>query len=216
MAVLFVQDRSPSNPPDAETIRFLQYLQAYLFVQLSFINFRGVKKLTGIFLLSEGSEDEIEVASETDQMDNSIEEVSYSNNNMRNTRDYLHSPSITLTVKADLYESKFSENYYKNEDEDKADQFYRSSREFVMNRGVVPSELEIKETGGVFARTTIPKGTRYGPFQGKWAGTPQDPRFAWEVSNSLIIQKLCGITYASNTSLQTRFYHQFGYNFTPH
>jgi ecotropic virus integration site 1 protein len=45
--------------------------------------------------------------------------------------------------------------------------------------GAVPCEVELKE--GVVAKSLIPKGTRYGPFQGKWAGVPQDARFAWEV-----------------------------------
>lgn len=62
-----------------------------------------------------------------------------------------------------------------------ADIFYLRAREIVLASGILPSELELRETG-IFAKTNINKGTRYGPFQGKWASIPQDARFAWEVS----------------------------------
>lgn len=35
---------------------------------------------------------------------------------------------------------------------------------------------------GVFAKNLVPKGTRYGPFLGKWVSLVSDPTFAWEVS----------------------------------
>ena len=44
-----------------------------------------------------------------------------------------------------------------------------------------PPELDI-ELGSVYARTQILRGTRYGPFLGKWTNEPIDKRFAWEVS----------------------------------
>lgn len=47
---------------------------------------------------------------------------------------------------------------------------------------VLPTELE-RSIGGVFAKSTIFKGTKYGPFKGKWASVPQNPKYAWEVSN---------------------------------
>lgn len=65
----------------------------------------------------------------------------------------------------------------------KADIFYLRAREIVLASGSLPSELEFRETG-VFAKLAVCKGTRYGPFQGKWASVPQDPRFAWEVSQT--------------------------------
>lgn len=65
----------------------------------------------------------------------------------------------------------------------KIDIFYLRAREIILASGSLPSELELRETG-VFAKISICKGTRYGPFQGKWASVPQDPRFAWEVSFS--------------------------------
>lgn len=57
---------------------------------------------------------------------------------------------------------------------------YAESRESVLKAGNIPSELDLRENG-VFAKRNIGKRTRYGPFQGKWAGYPQDRRFAWEV-----------------------------------
>nr|XP_015838045.1 PREDICTED: transcription factor hamlet [Tribolium castaneum] len=59
------------------------------------------------------------------------------------------------------------------------DLVYSRCREAIPASGVVPCEIELKD--GVFAKGVIPKGTRYGPFKGKWAGVPQDVRFAWEV-----------------------------------
>ncbi|CAG9826439.1 unnamed protein product [Diabrotica balteata] len=46
----------------------------------------------------------------------------------------------------------------------------------------LPSELEVRETG-VFTISDVPKGVRYGPFQGVWAPKPQDIRFAWQMSS---------------------------------
>ncbi|KAF5296605.1 hypothetical protein FQA39_LY12433 [Lamprigera yunnana] len=45
---------------------------------------------------------------------------------------------------------------------------------------VLPVELEYRDSG-IFTVSVVPKGTKYGPFQGKWAGIPQDSRYAWEV-----------------------------------
>ena len=55
-----------------------------------------------------------------------------------------------------------------------------------------PVELEVREVVGedalgIWARQLIPRGTRYGPFLGKWLSEPVDPRFAWEVSTYLRI-----------------------------
>lgn len=45
----------------------------------------------------------------------------------------------------------------------------------------MPNELVVK-SGGIFARSNIPCGTRYGPFNGKWETQPLERRYAWEVS----------------------------------
>ncbi|KAK0096714.1 hypothetical protein PV326_004660 [Microctonus aethiopoides] len=31
------------------------------------------------------------------------------------------------------------------------------------------------------ARINIPRGTRFGPFLGRWVGEPHNPRYAWEI-----------------------------------
>jgi hypothetical protein len=50
----------------------------------------------------------------------------------------------------------------------------------------LPPELELRDPGcGVWTRQHVSRGTRYGPFLGKWIPEPVDPRYAWEVSLSL-------------------------------
>lgn len=71
----------------------------------------------------------------------------------------------------------------------KVDVAFARAKEMVLACGILPQELEIKESG-VFAKRHIEKGTRYGPFQGKWAGQPQDQRFAWEVNVSFVSNNL--------------------------
>lgn len=44
----------------------------------------------------------------------------------------------------------------------------------------LPSELEVRGSG-LYSRLPVPRGTRYGPYLGKWMAKPLDPRFAWEV-----------------------------------
>ncbi|KAJ8941483.1 hypothetical protein NQ314_010387 [Rhamnusium bicolor] len=73
------------------------------------------------------------------------------------------SPKISIKLPEDLFE--------KSRDE---------AREIILASGTLPGELELRENG-VFSKTNICKGTRYGPFQGKWASIPQDTRFAWEL-----------------------------------
>lgn len=61
----------------------------------------------------------------------------------------------------------------------------RISSNVALGNNVIPPELVFRDSG-IFAVTLIPKGTRYGPFQGKWAGIPQDAKFAWEVSQKFL------------------------------
>ena len=44
-----------------------------------------------------------------------------------------------------------------------------------------PPQLELRPQGGVWVRASIPSGTRFGPFLGKWAPEPQDEDYSWEV-----------------------------------
>lgn len=46
----------------------------------------------------------------------------------------------------------------------------------------LPHELDIRN-GIVSAKIPIPRGARFGPFEGKWTNEPVDQRYAWEVSN---------------------------------
>lgn len=64
---------------------------------------------------------------------------------------------------------------------EKVDIFYLRAREIILANKSLPSELELRDAG-IYAKISISRGTRYGPFQGKWASVPQDTRFAWEVS----------------------------------
>ncbi|XP_060521737.1 histone-lysine N-methyltransferase PRDM16-like isoform X2 [Cylas formicarius] len=70
--------------------------------------------------------------------------------------------------------------YQNYEGESNSELFYLSMKGVVLSTGSLPRELELRENG-VFAKTFVKRGTRYGPFQGKWAGVPKDYRFAWEV-----------------------------------
>ena len=53
-----------------------------------------------------------------------------------------------------------------------------------------PSQVDLRESSavnselGVWATETIPQGTRFGPFMGKWTMEPTHQKFAWEVSYS--------------------------------
>lgn len=64
------------------------------------------------------------------------------------------------------------------------------SRKFFLNillPGIVPQEIEIRESGdGVWTKTEVRKGAKFGPFLGKLLGEPIDPRFAWKVSSTIL------------------------------
>lgn len=53
----------------------------------------------------------------------------------------------------------------------------------------VPAELEIRPSmllqcgKGVWTKTALPKGTRFGPYGGVITKTPSDNTFCWEVCN---------------------------------
>lgn len=56
--------------------------------------------------------------------------------------------------------------------------------ELPSNAVAMPYNLEVRNAGagGVWTKTQLPKGVKYGPFLGKWGPKPEDSRFAWEVS----------------------------------
>ncbi|KAH0564164.1 hypothetical protein KQX54_009880 [Cotesia glomerata] len=68
---------------------------------------------------------------------------------------------------------------------------------------LIPSEVEVgKSSSGsalVRARKEIPRGTRFGPFLGKWASEPHNPRYAWEHIMQEIMPKV------SQENEETRF-----------
>ena len=52
-----------------------------------------------------------------------------------------------------------------------------------------PPNIELRESTkggglGVWSTESIPPGTRFGPFLGKWAIEPNNQRYAWEVGAS--------------------------------
>lgn len=70
-----------------------------------------------------------------------------------------------------------------------------SSREWV---SPIP-EVEVggSAPGGPYvrARKDIPRGARFGPYLGKWAGEPFNPRYAWEVSRILQLSQSIHLIY---------------------
>lgn len=59
--------------------------------------------------------------------------------------------------------------------------------ELPANAAAMPYNLEVRNAGagGVWTKSQLPKGVKYGPFLGKWGPKPVDSRFAWEVSGVL-------------------------------
>jgi len=54
-------------------------------------------------------------------------------------------------------------------------------QEWVRRREPV-CDLDIRDSGGVYAKTPLERGTRYGPFPMKLCHQPNDPQLAWKVS----------------------------------
>ena len=55
-----------------------------------------------------------------------------------------------------------------------------------------PSQLEFGQSNvcsgrGVWTKSNIPSGTRFGPFLGKWVLEPENDEFAWEVRNYILL-----------------------------
>lgn len=63
--------------------------------------------------------------------------------------------------------------------------------ELPANATTMPYNFEVRNAGagGVWTKSQLPKGVKYGPFLGKWGPKPDDSRFAWEVSGNLANKK---------------------------
>ncbi|XP_044272556.1 transcription factor hamlet-like isoform X2 [Tribolium madens] len=135
-------------------------------------------------IMTEGSEDELEVSEQPQEthMDSVMVPPQHETFDLLKPSDYSSNNNLDdlpnkLTVKP--ADQLYCDETLKAFNGVKLDLVYSKCREVVAASGIVPCEIDLKD--GVFAKGVIPKGTRYGPFQGKWAGVPQDARFAWEV-----------------------------------
>lgn len=93
--------------------------------------------------------------------------------------------SVIIEFQIGSFATKISINiltFVSTEDTIKQEPKDHLSREWV---SPVP-EVEVggSAPGGPYvrARKDIPRGARFGPFLGKWASEPFNPRYAWEVS----------------------------------
>ncbi|KAJ8980783.1 hypothetical protein NQ317_019449 [Molorchus minor] len=116
-------------------------------------------------------------------------------------------PKISVKQADELFDKKSEGVEYGNDTKPfvngKIDIFYLRAREIILASGTLPPELELRENG-VFAKGNISKGTRYGPFQGKWASSPQDTRFAWEISYQKIQLRLCEWGYFTAEGVKSK------------
>ncbi|KYB25847.1 Transcription factor hamlet-like Protein [Tribolium castaneum] len=128
--------------------------------------------------MTEGSEDELEVSEQPEDthMDAVMVPPQHETFTDFSSNNNLDDPPSKLSLKP--ADQLFCDETLKAFN-GATDLVYSRCREAIPASGVVPCEIELKD--GVFAKGVIPKGTRYGPFKGKWAGVPQDVRFAWEV-----------------------------------
>lgn len=173
-----------------------------------------------LFKLTEGSEDELEITSQSDDIEINLQKMvppqndidvssikmeidcaEFTNNNAFKSLVMNNDRNLKISLKSadelyardrlikqehtnnDLY-NKYSFDKMHNEQHNGYnfnEINYLRAKEKVINSNVLPNELELGDCG-VYAKCTIIKGTKYGPFQGKWAGTPQHLKFAWEVS----------------------------------
>lgn len=62
-----------------------------------------------------------------------------------------------------------------------------------------PHELDVR-SGAVYANTTLPAGTRFGPYAMNYTAEPLDKAFAWEVSGIYIH----GANWARNNPIKSK------------
>ncbi|VEN45468.1 unnamed protein product [Callosobruchus maculatus] len=125
----------------------------------------------------EGSEDEIEVSSQHSEADAHSMATTMIPPQIETDPQY-SVPECTEKYYSLIENIPTTEEIFEKASNGKVDMFYL--KEVILATGILPAQLELKENG-VFSKVMIPKGTKYGPFQGKWASVPQDIRFAWEV-----------------------------------
>ncbi|XP_057655264.1 transcription factor hamlet-like isoform X1 [Diorhabda carinulata] len=116
----------------------------------------------------EGSEDDIEIKTiKFCSDDQSMETTMVPPNVETDAADY-------CTIKNNRNETPdfFIEKQLQDKD-------VKDSEDSILNISL-PWDIQIKKTG-VFTRTPVAKGEKYGPFQWTWALEPHDVRFAWEV-----------------------------------
>ena len=74
------------------------------------------------------------------------------------------------------FDDSFAEDAVKQEQKEQPNREWVSPVPEVEVGGSAPGGPQVR------ARKDIPRGARFGPFLGKWASEPFNPRYAWEVS----------------------------------
>ena len=82
-----------------------------------------------------------------------------------------------------------------------------------------PSQVDLRESSinnsdlGVWAVETIPQGTRFGPFMGKWTMEPSNPKFAWEVSAQWTIYSATSFLEKYRKVVLEKWFYKVGFFF---
>lgn len=83
---------------------------------------------------------------------------------------------LTFVYHVEDFNSTFAEDATKQEQKEQSNREWVSPVPEVEVGGSAPGGPQVR------ARKDIPRGARFGPFLGKWASEPFNPRYAWEVS----------------------------------
>ncbi|XP_032580535.1 transcription factor hamlet isoform X1 [Drosophila sechellia] len=92
----------------------------------------------------------------------------------QNQRQQPPPPTLPLSVESSSAAADGMDAFFK----DRA-QAEHILQEWVRRREPV-CELDIRDSGGVYAKTPLQRGTRYGPFPMKLSHQPNDPQLAWK------------------------------------
>ncbi|XP_039150321.1 transcription factor hamlet isoform X4 [Drosophila simulans] len=93
----------------------------------------------------------------------------------QNQRQQPPPPTLPLSVESTSAAADGMDAFFK----DRA-QAEHILQEWVRRREPV-CELDIRDSGGVYAKTPLQRGTRYGPFPMKLSHQPNDPQLAWKL-----------------------------------